>query len=489
MLDLVCHRERRALERAASLSAAAVPSVDQAQFVSTCVKLVLQGLQVSSADATERRGAGVGDGSVERRASIRLRLQSHEALGARASAGGSRHAHVVPGKAPGMLLLVVCVDHLKIPVNPFAAKRVLADLGLQTPKAPKEARCAPDCSSSAAAAGVSAHAPASGAGERGVAGRQDAGARTKAGDHKSNATWTSPQAKTAESKGKDLGEGAGKGVKLIQALGRVHVLVQVRASELVVTNMQQTHGLPLSLALDSLSVHNHTDNPPFGLSISSAPASLGEASRAGGAAGAGVAARADQMVEEKVLQELEALEQKFSFGPLATLQAVDRDPGAVGDAAQGFQASMVLKTLQQQLREHAMQMQRARARISAAFRPPPASISSAEEHAAASVRGAGDLFKVADSFGRTRATLENILVQVLGPDRDGPAGQVLLAAVKGAGMAQGRVAGDPQSMGANAARWCDGVAPEPIDAEEMIEIFEAFCEEEEEEYAIALHGR
>ena len=76
---------------------------------------------------------------------------------------------------------------------------------------------------------------------------------------------------------------------------------------------------------------------------------------------------------------------------------------------------MVLKTLQQQLREHAMQMQRARARISAAFRPPPASISSAEEHAAASVRGAGDLFKVADSFGRTRATLENILVQVLGP--------------------------------------------------------------------------
>ena len=44
-------------------------------------------------------------------------------------------------------------------------------------------------------------------------------------------------------------------------------------------------------------------------------------------------------------------------------------------------------------------------------------------------------------------------------------------------------------MGANAARWCDWEASEPIDAEEMIEIFEAFCEEEEEEYAIALHGR
>ena len=464
MMDFVCHRERRALEGAGACSGAAAPSVGQGKFMSKCVKVVLQGLQVFSADAAERRGSGVGDGSLEKRASIRLRLQSHEALGAQAGAGSSRRAHVVQGKAPGMFLLVVCVDHLKIPVNPFAAKRVLADLGLKTPKAPKEARGVPDGSPSAAVAGASARAAASGAGERGVAGKEDAGARKKAGDDKNNAAPALPQAHTAEIKGKDLGEGAGKGVKLMQALGRVHVLVQVRASELVVTNMQQTHGLPLSLALDSLSVHNHTDNPPLGLSISSAPAMLEVASQAWGARGAAAAARADQLVEEKVLKELEALEQKFSFGPLATLQAVDRDPLAVGDAAEGFQASMVLNTLQQQLREHAVQMQRTRARISAAFRPPPASISSTEEHACGEgVQGAGDLFKVADSFGRTRATLENILMQVLGPDRDGPVGQVLLAAVKGAdSMAQGRVAGDPQSTGANAARWGGGRHRSPL---------------------------
>ena len=145
-----------------------------------------------------------------------------------------------------------------------------------------------------------------------------------------------------------------------------HLPRQATGCELEVQGLKECHGFPLSLHLDNLTIHNHSSNPPLGLCISSA-AAAGPLSHMGPGKG-GVSERELRHIEQTVVGQLELLEQHLSFGALATLQAVDRDPRGQGGGG-GHDAAMVLQALGQQLHEHAAQMQRARLGIARAFRP------------------------------------------------------------------------------------------------------------------------
>jgi hypothetical protein len=272
---------------------------------------------------------------------------------------------------------------------------------------------------------------------------------------------------------------------------------QATGCELEVQGLKECHGFPLSLHLDNLTIHNHSSNPPLGLCISSA-AAAGPLSHIGGAGPGkgGVSERELRHIEETVVGQLELLEQHLSFGALATLQAVDRDPRGKGGGGGGggHDAAMVLQALGQQLHEHAAQMQRARLGIARAFRPADSLLASAgaespdrPERGAGRAVGEGSLQESASSLARTRGMLEQLMVEVLGTGADDDAVQALLASA--GSLPTGRHGGGVGGGEAGRELLEDDLLYDQIDAEEMLEIFEAFCEEEEEEEDALLASR
>ena len=76
----------------------------------------------------------------------------------------------------------------------------------------------------------------------------------------------------------------------------------------MLTGLKQTHGLPMSIGLDNLSIHNHSNNPPLGLCLSGVPLKgplEGMAPRGGG----GVSAAELRRIEEAVMARMLSLEQ------------------------------------------------------------------------------------------------------------------------------------------------------------------------------------
>jgi hypothetical protein len=98
----------------------------------------------------------------------------------------------------------------------------------------------------------------------------------------------------------------------------------VTRSQVEIEGLKQTQGRPISLALDNLTLHNHSRFPPLGLCISAAPG-IGALSTGGGGAGGkggGIGCAQLRSMEERIMNRLVSLEQSLSFGPLATLQVL-----------------------------------------------------------------------------------------------------------------------------------------------------------------------
>jgi hypothetical protein len=262
--------------------------------------------------------------------------------------------------------------------------------------------------------------------------------------------------------------------------------MQATDCELVVEGLKQSHGLPVSINLDNLSIHNLSDYAPLGICISSAPVG-GPLSRVGrqGAGAGGVTAGELRQIEEAVMGRLEQLEQHLSFGALATLQAIDRDPrgkAGGGQGAGGHDSAMVLKALRQQLRDHAAEMQRTRRGIAQAFQPTSSMLADEggldEVGVGVTLRGGEERLKdSASSLAQTRGMLEKLMVEILGSDADRDSVELLRAAAGSTSHVRASSKAGDAVQGRGVVE-DDDLFGDQIDAEEMVEIFEAFCEED-----------